>query len=84
MIDIEIYDSDIPVEIEIETEVVICEGGGSDYPFYKGDYNVVPKTSEQTLPTKNTVMKHDLSVSKIPTYEVSNESGTTFIIGEMI
>lgn len=84
MIDLEMYDSDIPVEIELETEVVICEGCGSDYPFYEGDYNIIPETSEQILPTKNTVMKRDLVVSKIPTYEIQNESGTTFIIGEMI
>lgn len=49
---------------------------------YEGDYIVVPKVTEQVLPTKEKVMKSDLTVKQIPTYEVSNESGgNTFYIG---
>lgn len=49
---------------------------------YDGDYIVIPKVTEQVLPTREKVMVSDLTVTEIPTYEVSNEAGgNTFIIG---
>lgn len=59
--------------------------GGGSIPPYEGDYEVTPKVNEdQTLPTKNHRMKEDLTVTKIPVYEVSGPTGgTTIIIGEM-
>lgn len=51
---------------------------------YEGDYSVVPKVvSDVTLPTDGKQMKSDVTVLKIPQYEVSNDAGgKTFIIGE--
>lgn len=54
--------------------------GGEGIP-YLGEYEVIPSTEEQTLATKNKTMSENVTIKQIPTYEVSNESGTTFIIG---
>ena len=58
-------------------------GGTSQRPPYTGEYEVTPKTyDEQVLPTKNKRMIDNLTVKKIPQFEVSNEYGYTLIIGE--
>lgn len=51
---------------------------------YEGAYDVTPSTyTDKVLTTQNLVMTKDVTVRKIPQYEVSNEAGgTTFIIGE--
>lgn len=53
---------------------------GSDYPTYSGDTVVIPATSEQLLETSNTIVRDDILVKEIPTFETSNEYGVTFII----
>lgn len=55
----------------------------ADIPVYDGEYTVEPKLREDiTLSTKNRKMKSDVTVLKVPSYEVSNEAGgTTFILG---
>lgn len=53
---------------------------GSDYPTYSGDTVVIPATSEQILETANTIVHDDILVKEIPTFETSNEFGTSFII----
>lgn len=55
--------------------------GGGDYPFYEGDYNLIPKVMAQTMDTKDKVMKENVTVTEIPFHEVSNETGKTIIIG---
>lgn len=58
-------------------------GGTSQIPPYNGEYEVTPKTyDEQVLPTRNKRMINNLTVKKIPQYEVSNDSGYTLIIGD--
>lgn len=58
-------------------------GGTSQISPYEGEYEVTPKTyDEQVLPTKNKRMINNLTVKKIPQYEVSNDSGYTLIIGD--
>lgn len=58
-------------------------GGASQIPPYEGEYEVTPKTyDEQVLPTRNKRMINNLTVKKIPQYEVSNDSGYTLIIGD--
>lgn len=58
-------------------------GGTSQIPPYEGEYEVTPKTyEEQVLPTRNKRMINNLTVKKIPQYEVSNDSGYTLIIGD--
>ena len=49
---------------------------------YTGSYEAIPKVIEQSLPTKDRWMAHDVVVQAIPYYEVENvERGTTAIIG---
>lgn len=49
---------------------------------YTGDYLVIPSTIEQVLKTKGKMMRDDVTITAIPTYAVSNDSGTTYVIGE--
>ena len=51
---------------------------------YEGDYEVTPSTyNDKVLATRNLVMTKDVTVRKIPQFEVSNTSdGKTLIIGE--
>lgn len=52
--------------------------------IYDGDYEVTPKTmSEVILPTSQKMMKDDVTVKKMPQFEVSNEAdGITLILGD--
>lgn len=48
---------------------------------YEGDYSIVPTVDAQVIPTKKKMMRDDLTVTAIPTYEVHNPTGgTTFYI----
>ena len=51
---------------------------------YVGEYEVTPKVEQSTvLETTNKVLAKDITVQKIPQFEVSNEAdGKTLIIGE--
>ncbi len=50
---------------------------------YAGAYTVTPQTAEAVvLPTKDRVMKDDVTVFKVPRWDVANESGKTVYIGE--
>ena len=53
-------------------------------PFYEGEYVVTPKVEyDSVLSTNGKQMRQDVTVLKIPQFEVSNESGgKTLIIGE--
>lgn len=52
-------------------------------PEYSGPYDITPLFSAQVLPTAKRLMQQDLTIKKIPQYEVSNDSnGYTLIIGE--
>lgn len=49
---------------------------------YDGPYEVTPRAFDaEVLQTQNKLMRDDVTVLEIPTYETSNEYGTTFIIG---
>ena len=50
-------------------------------PSYLGPYEIVPEVTDQTFATTDKRMTTDLAVKAIPYHEVSNESGTTIIIG---
>lgn len=52
-------------------------------PEYSGPYDITPLLSAQTLPTAKRLLQRDLTIKKIPQYEVTNDSnGYTLIIGE--
>ena len=53
-------------------------------PPYKGEYEVIPKFTEEVLKTKNKFMKDNVVVYPIEVARVSNPSGgTTVYIGGM-
>lgn len=51
-----------------------------DYDFYLGVTEITPSFIEQKLNTKEKILKNNIKVHQIKTYEVSNNFGTTFII----
>lgn len=69
--------ADFLVEFEATTMI-------SSAHVYDGTYTVTPKNYEETeLKTKDKMMKNNVTVNKIPKYEVSNDfGGSTLIIGD--
>lgn len=63
---------------------VIAQSGGS-YPKYEGEYEVTPSLAEDIkLETAKKVMTDDVTVKKLPRYDVANEAGgTTVYLGGM-
>lgn len=63
---------------------VIVQSGGS-YPKYEGEYEVIPSLAEDIkLATAKKVMTDDVTVKKLPRYDVANEAGgTTVYLGGM-
>ena len=58
---------------------VIAQSGGS-FPKYEGEYEVTPSMKNDiTLETAKKVMTDNVTVKKIPRYDVSNEAGGTTI-----
>lgn len=52
-------------------------------PEYSGPYDITPLLSAQTLPTAKRLLQQNITIKKIPQYEVTNDSnGYTLIIGE--
>ena len=51
-------------------------------PEYSGPYDITPLFSTQILPTAKRLMQQDVTIKKIPQYEVSNDYGTTLILGD--
>lgn len=68
------------VSFALDNVRIVKASGGVPYD---GDYTVTPKIYEATvLPTKEKTMREDVTVLKIPQFEVSNESGgITLIMG---
>ena len=55
----------------------------SDLPLYPGEYTITPSTyNDDILITKNKKLEDNITVKKIPQFEVSNDNGYTLIIGE--
>lgn len=53
-------------------------------PIYEGPYVSVPGVDEQILNTKNKIMADNVTIQKIPYFEVTNNSGgTTASIGNL-
>ena len=57
---------------------------GRDAPIYSGPYSVTSSVYNQSLSTNETYMNDNITIKKIPYYEVSNLSGgKTASIGEI-
>ena len=69
------------IKMKIAPAKVVYQGGEA----YEGGYEVVPKAFEPVvLPTKNKLLADDVTVTKVPYYEVSNETGTTVYIASEV
>ena len=62
----------------------LVDPGGSSFPPYEGDYDIVPKVDlDQVLPTANHRMLQDLTIERIPIHEVHGPTGgITITIGD--
>ena len=78
----------IPFEIETDTEIVPLqlETGiviNRDVDYYEGTYNVTPKAYDGTvLETNDKFLTDNVTVTKVPYFEVSNASGITVYIAD--
>lgn len=75
-ITVDIDKSSMGFDVEMESS------GG--YATYTGSYTATPETyNEVTMPTKGYLMGDNVTVERIPQFEVSNDAGgSTLIIGE--
>lgn len=66
--------------LEFTIQAAFVEGVGKDYT---GPYEVTPQFYKNILlPTKGSMPKEDITVLKVPQYEVTNAAGgTTLILG---
>lgn len=66
--------------LEFTIQAAFVEGVGKDYT---GPYEVTPRFYKDILlPTKGSMPKEDITVLKVPQYEVTNAAGgTTLILG---
>ncbi len=66
--------------LEFTIQAAFVEGVGKDYT---GPYEVTPQFYKDILlPTKGSMPKEDITVLKVPQYEVTNAAGgTTLILG---
>lgn len=71
--------------VEIEIRDVVIQTGGEIIPTYEGEYEVAPQVDKPVvLHTKAKRMNDDVTVKKIPQYEVSNAAGgKTLTIGDV-
>ena len=76
-ITLEITDEKQTIELQFE------KGSAAPTDWYTGDYEITPRISEQTLPTKKKTMRDDVTVYGIPKWETANPYGTTAVIGEL-
>lgn len=63
---------------EFDAESAIGTAFHETWPVYSGTTTVVPKMDEeQTLSTAGKVVVDDITVTKVPFYEVTNQTGGT-------
>lgn len=71
-----------PVQMRVETAVVVNTGGGGYVEPYLGAYEVTPRPAAQTLYTRDRRMTENVTVYEIPYHETSNQAGgSTAVIG---
>ena len=67
------------IDFDLTDTIQVVE---SSYPIYDGPYTIIPKATDQSVPTEETLVMEDILVKRIPTYATSNpHGGLTFIIG---
>ena len=64
-------------EESLNSKVTFESSSGISPDEYHGTYEVTPDTSEQSLATKDKILRQDLTIHKIPYYAVDNPAGGT-------
>lgn len=72
----------VKLKIQPRAPVTLHLEAGHSIDWYSGEYEVVPKRVDQTLPTKDKTMRDNVLVHEIPYFETTNPTGTTYVIGE--
>lgn len=73
----------IQVRVAQQSAVSVRIAAVVSAPEYSGPYDITPLFTAQVLPTAKKLMQKDVTIRKIPQYEVSNDSsGYTLIIGD--
>lgn len=81
-VNVKIQDEPKHIHVTLPTKTTIVERI-KDADLYDGEYQVVSDVDEiQVLNTKNKIMKDDVTILAIPYWEVSNDTGTTCVIGK--
>lgn len=71
------FSENVPLDVDVGQVIEVPTA-----PPYKGEYEVIPKFTEEVLKTKNKLMKDNVLVYPIEVARVSNPSGgTTVYIG---
>jgi aminopeptidase C len=82
--DMNLIENSVYSDFDLDTEIVIF-GDPIEGEYYEGPYRVNPSFLDQTLLTKNKVMRQDVEVDKIQVSRVSNlQGGKTVYIGGVI
>ena len=68
----------------IMRDEILGQVSNSNFTRYNGEYEVTPTFAEQILETKDKIMSENVTVHKIPRYDVANEAGgvTVYIATE--
>ena len=67
-------DNALEQKVKVSQDVIIVPVY-KDAPLYEGEYEVTPRVDKQTLPTAKKFLTEDVTINKIPYFEVSNNSG---------
>lgn len=62
-------------EYFLTVDAIWLEAGEAELDYYEGSYEVIPKTTSQTLETAQRFLTEDVTVCEIPYAEVANNSG---------
>lgn len=63
-------------------DIELMGGGSGRFPYYKGEYEIEPRKSEQTLSVEDKSMKDDVIIRPIFYAETINQGGGyTAVIG---
>lgn len=73
----------IDAEVKLAGRIAISTGEVL-VPEYKGETEITPRIEEErTLATRDTILRADITVHKVPQFEVTNAAGGyTLIVGE--
>ena len=68
-------------KLSITGSIFLPTSVSQEYPEYEGATEIIPDAyDDQILETKDKLVDSNITVFKIPSHEISNEVGKTFVI----